>query len=150
MNAGEHKGGWRKITAKSDGKSGWVRRYTLRSVAKSDNANITIKNSQTDSQTDSLKNGITNIGRLFASLFYSTDSVNRENKGNLTATAGIRGLDAQDIKQAQPNSEMLNRMLAFHEHAKSANSFASAANLRSQRVNYLPKPQIDRRVNKDK
>jgi hypothetical protein len=146
VDAGEHKGGWRKITTKSDGKSGWVRRYTMRSGLKSNNIN---KATQT-TQTDSLKNGLSSIGRLFASLFYSGDRAKPQNRGNLTVTAGIRGLNAQDIEQAQPDTEMLNRMLAFHEHPESANSFASAANLRSQHVNYLPKPQIERHNYKDK
>jgi hypothetical protein len=57
-----------------------------------------------------------------------------------TTTAGIRGLNAQDIASATPNPQALQRAESFQLGADQANRFASAASLSRQSVADLPVP----------
>lgn len=57
-----------------------------------------------------------------------------------TATIGIRGLDAQDIANAQPNLNAVTMMEALRVDAAQAQQFAGAAQLLPQQVDPLPVP----------
>jgi len=57
-----------------------------------------------------------------------------------TATVGIRGLGAEDIANAQPNTAALAQMEAQRQDAAQARSFASSAALQAQTVEPLPVP----------
>ncbi len=57
-----------------------------------------------------------------------------------TATVGIRGLGAEDIANAQPNTAALAQMEAQRQDANQARSFAASAALQAQTVEPLPVP----------
>lgn len=57
-----------------------------------------------------------------------------------TATVGIRGLGAEDIANAQPNTAALAQMEAQRQDAAQARSFASSAALQAHTVEPLPVP----------
>ena len=57
-----------------------------------------------------------------------------------TATIGIRGLEAQDIANAQPNLNAVALMEALRVDAAGAQQFANTARLSAQRVDALPVP----------
>jgi len=56
-----------------------------------------------------------------------------------TTTVGIRGLNAEDIANAQPNPAAVAQMEALRQNESEARAFASNASLASQTVPPLPK-----------
>ena len=56
------------------------------------------------------------------------------------STAGIRGLDAQDLANAQPNPAAVTQMEGLRQTEADARSFANSASLRSASVEPLPAP----------
>ncbi|MBC5765289.1 SH3 domain-containing protein [Ramlibacter albus] len=58
-----------------------------------------------------------------------------------TSTIGIRGLGAEDIAKAQPNTAAVAQMEAQRANEGQAREFASRAQLRSENVEPLPAPR---------
>jgi hypothetical protein len=56
------------------------------------------------------------------------------------STAGIRGLDAQDLANAQPNTAAVTQMEGLRQTEADARSFADGASLRTANVEPLPAP----------
>ena len=56
------------------------------------------------------------------------------------STAGIRGLDAQDLANAQPNPAAVAQMEGLRQTEADARTFANSASLRSANVEPLPAP----------
>jgi hypothetical protein len=56
------------------------------------------------------------------------------------STAGIRGLEAQDLAQAQPNPAAVTQMEGLRQSEADARSFADSAALRPASVEALPAP----------
>ncbi|MEJ5990679.1 SH3 domain-containing protein [Ramlibacter sp. PS3R-8] len=56
------------------------------------------------------------------------------------STAGIRGLDAQDLANAQPNPGAVTRMEGLRQSEADARTFARNADLRTATVEALPEP----------
>jgi hypothetical protein len=56
------------------------------------------------------------------------------------STAGIRGLDAQDLANAQPNPAAVTQMEGLRQSEADAQSFARSAALRTATVEALPAP----------
>jgi hypothetical protein len=56
------------------------------------------------------------------------------------STAGIRGLDAQDLANAQPNPGAVTQMEGLRQSEADAQSFARGASLRPASVEALPAP----------
>lgn len=65
----------------------------------------------------------------------------RSDPTRVVAVAGLRGLDSEDLKQAEFNGEELARMEAGSVSAAQAAGFASRSGLAAVRVPDLPKPQ---------
>lgn len=65
----------------------------------------------------------------------------RSDPTRVIAVAGLRGLDSEDLKQAEFNGEELARMEAGSVSAAQASSFANRSGLAAVRVPDLPKPQ---------
>ncbi|MDB5897489.1 MAG: hypothetical protein JWP41_1091 [Ramlibacter sp.] len=55
-------------------------------------------------------------------------------------TAGIRGLEAADLAQAQPNLAAVTQMEAMRQNESEARSFADRSALRPAQVAPLPAP----------
>jgi uncharacterized protein YgiM (DUF1202 family) len=106
-------GGWTKV--EGGGQSGWVRAFHLRFPAAV----------ETSSSSGGLLGGLT--GGLFGG---------KTTKAT-TATVGIRGLSAEDFKNANPDAAALARMESFRVDKAGAQAFAREARLSTVSVNYL-------------
>jgi len=106
-------GAWTRIDA--SGQAGWVRAFHLRFPA-------TV---ETSSSSGGLLGGLT--GGLFGG---------GQKKAN-TATVGIRGLSAEDFKNANPDPAALAKMESFRVDKAGAQAFAREARLTTVSVNYL-------------
>ena len=58
----------------------------------------------------------------------------QQNTTVATSTVGIRGLEAQDLSNAQPDINRVGQMETFQVDANSARQFASAAGLEQREV----------------
>jgi hypothetical protein len=106
-------GGWTKV--EGGGQSGWVRAFHLRFPS-------TV---ETSSSSGGMLGGLT--GGLFGG----------KTKQATTATVGIRGLSAEDFKNASPDAGALARMESFRVDKAGAQAFAREAKLSSVSINYL-------------
>jgi len=107
VDALERKGGWTKVKTKSG--DGWVKMLALR-------------------YGGTAKSGDSGIGRLF--------SVARTGSSGTTVTTGVRGLDGDQIKTAQPNAAELKKLHGYAVNAQTAGSFAQNGKLQAQKVDY--------------
>jgi hypothetical protein len=107
VDALERKGGWTKVKTKSG--EGWVKMLALR-------------------YGGAAKSGDSGIGRLF--------SVARTGSSGTTVTTGVRGLDADQIKTAQPNAAELKKLRGYAANPQAAGSFAASGKLEAQKVDY--------------
>jgi len=105
-------GGWTKV--EGGGQSGWVRAFHLRFPA-------TV---ETSSSSGGALGGLTG---LFGG----------KTKQATTATVGIRGLSAEDFKNANPDAAALAKMESFRVDKAGAQAFAREAKLTSVSINYL-------------
>ena len=105
----------------ASGATGWMHLFDVSSPA----------------ETSSLAATATGALRGLSSLFgrSTTSTTNAP-----TATVGIRGLGAEDIANAQPNTAALAQMEAQRQDATQARNFAISAALQVQTVEPLPIP----------
>ena len=109
VDALERKGGWTRVkTASGDG---WVKMLALRYGAKG-----------------AAKQGDSGVSQLF--------NVARTGSSGTQVTTGVRGLDAQQLANAQPNPNELARMEGFAADAKAAAGFAAKGKLSAKNVEY--------------
>jgi hypothetical protein len=107
----ERKGGWTRV--KAGGAEGWVRMLALRYSA------------------GTAKAGDSGVKELF--------NVARTGSSGTQVTTGVRGLDAQQIANAQPNPAELAKLKEFAADRGAASGFAAEGNLAAKAVEY-PKP----------
>jgi hypothetical protein len=60
-------------------------------------------------------------------------------KLNVTSTIGVRGIESEDLKQAQFSASEMKQFEQYHTTAAQAKSTASASGLRAVSVDYLDK-----------
>jgi hypothetical protein len=65
----------------------------------------------------------------------------RSDPTRVVAVAGLRGLNEEDLKQAQFNADELARLDALKVTAAQARSFAGRSGLAAVKVPALPKPE---------
>ena len=68
----------------------------------------------------------------------------RSDPSRVVAVAGLRGLNAEDLKQAKFNEQEVARMEALKVTAPQARSFASQSGLAAVSVPDLPRPQAQK------
>ena len=102
-------GGWTRVEA--NGRSGWVRVFHLRFPS-------TVESSSTGG-------GLASLG---SALGFG------QSKQATLATTGIRGLSTEDVKNASPDPEQLQRMQSFRADRPSAERFAREAKLAESRI----------------
>ena len=105
----ERKGGWTRV--KADAGEGWVRMLALRFGGPGE-----------------AKKGDSGITQIF--------NVARTGTSGTQVTTGARGLDADQIANAQPNPAELAKMDGFAANAEAAASFAAKGKLAAQSVEY--------------
>lgn len=106
-------GGWLKIESASG--AGWVRMLAIRTGA-----------------TEGA-GGDSGLKQLF--------NVARSGSSGTAVATGVRGLDREQIRNAQPNTAELARMAQFAASQADAERFASGAGLAAQAIDYLPAQQ---------
>jgi hypothetical protein len=106
-------GGWTRIEA--GGQSGWVRAFHLRFPS-------------TVETSSSSGGALSSLGGLFGRQKAPQPTI---------ATTGIRGLSAEDFKNANPDAAALQRMHSYRADRAAAERFAREAKLASVSINYL-------------
>lgn len=109
VDALERKGGWTRV--KAAGGEGWVRMLSLRYGGAAP-----------------AKPGTSGATQLF--------NVARTGTSGTQVTTGVRGLDAEQIVNAQPNPNELARLQNFAAERGAAESFAAQGKLAAQPVDY--------------
>lgn len=116
---GERKGSWIKVRT-PQGAGGWVHMFDVGTRA-----------SAAPAAANPAASGLRGLGGLFGGNAGTTTA---------TSTAGIRGLEAEDIANAQPNPAAVTQAEQLRVNAQQARRFASAAALQAQQVAPLPEP----------
>jgi hypothetical protein len=109
VDAAQRQGGWTRVKAPAG--EGWVRMLALRYGA-----------------PGTAKQGDTGISQLF--------NAARTGSSGTQVTTGVRGLEADQIKTAQPNAAEMQKLEGFSSSTASAAGFAKSGKLRSQSVEY--------------
>jgi Bacterial SH3 domain len=112
VEALERRGGWTRVKA-AEGE-GWVRMLALRFGG-----------------TATPKPGASGVSQLF--------NVARTGTSGTQVTTGVRGLDAEQLANAQPNPAELAKLEKFAAGRGAAEKFAAQGKLAAQPVDY-PKP----------
>lgn len=109
------------VRATVENKTGWLHMFDIGSPAAS---------------TTTASGGGSNVLRGLGSMFARPTSTTVS-----TTTVGIRGLDANDIANAQPNTSAVTTAEGMRVSAADAQQFAARSSLRAQSVEELPVPQ---------
>lgn len=109
VDALERKSGWTRV--KATGGEGWVRMLSLRYGAAA-----------------AAKPGASGTTQLF--------NVARTGTSGTQVTTGVRGLDAEQIVNAQPNPNELAKLQSFASERPAAETFAAQGKLEAQSVAY--------------
>lgn len=113
----ERQGAW--VKASVDNRTGWLHMFDIGSPASA-----------------AASSGGSNVFRGLGNLFGRPSSTTVA-----TTTVGIRGLDANDIANAQPNTAAVTQGEAMRVSAADAQQFAARAALRTHTLDDLPVPQ---------
>jgi len=118
---GARRGPWIEVRT-AQGQSGWVHLFDVGTVPVAQGGNFA-----------------TGALRGLTGLFGGGNALAPPGR-TATATIGIRGLEAQDIANAQPNLNAVALVETLRVDALGAQQFASTARLSAQRVDALPVP----------
>ena len=110
VDAAERKGGWTRVKTPG-GSQGWVKMLLLRYGG-----------------PGTAKAGDTGLSQMF--------NVARTGTSGTTVTTGVRGLDAEQISNAQPNPAELGKMAGFAATKEASSGFAKRAKLQARQVDY--------------
>jgi hypothetical protein len=109
VDAGERSGGWVRVKTGA-GASGWVKMLALRYGA------------------PGTKRGDSGLAQAV--------NVARTGSSGTQVTTGVRGLDENDLKTAQPNPAELKKLQGYAESKDASSRFAEDGKLKPQRVEY--------------
>ena len=133
----KRKGGWYKIN--NDGQTGWVRLTNLRLQRGASNKNKAKKNkgkgkgkTSAPGQQKKKIGSLDTLGEALTGGLFTTGSSSK-----VTSTTGIRGLDEEDIGNAEPNPAAVAQLDKFTVSTDQAERFASKAKLNSTQLDYL-------------
>lgn len=62
----------------------------------------------------------------------------RAGSGNVVASTGVRGLDEEELKEAEYSAKQIKKLESFTVSKKKAKKFAKKAKLKSRKVKFLP------------
>jgi uncharacterized protein YgiM (DUF1202 family) len=111
----DRRGAWLKITT-ADKRSGWVRMHQVRI-----------------GQGGAQKSTGEGLGML-----RNVAETGRSGSHGIVATTGVRGLSAQDLKNARPNPKAVQMLDGYKATPEAARAEARSAGLHEQNVNFLP------------
>ena len=108
----KRKGGWLQVSAK--GKTGWVRMLFVRRGVSGDKASAVKEAS-----------GVLGL------------ATGRAGSGNVVAATGVRGLDEEELKEAEYNEKEFQTLKTYRVSKKDAQAFAGQAGLKVQTVPFM-------------
>ncbi len=108
----KRKGGWLQVSAK--GKTGWVRMLYVRRGASGERSSAVKEAS-----------GVLGL------------ATGRAGSGNVVAATGVRGLDEEELKEAEFNEKEFQKLQTFLTTKKDAQKFANQAGLKAQLVPFI-------------
>jgi predicted PhzF superfamily epimerase YddE/YHI9 len=108
----KRKGGWLNIS--TQGKTGWVRM-------------LFIRRGEAGAQASAIKEATGVLGL----------ATGRAGSGNVVASTGVRGLDEEDLKQAEFNETEWQTLQTYGVSKKDARMFANQAGLKTQTVPFI-------------
>ena len=108
----KRKGGWLNVSAGK--KTGWVRMLYVRRGEGAAQASVTAEAS-----------GVLGL------------ATGRAGRGNVVAATGVRGLDEENLKEAEFNEKELQTLKTFSSSVTEAKAFAKQAGLQAQRIPYI-------------
>jgi len=111
------RGGWVRVQMAE--RQGWLRVWQVRPAGK-DDGNVLLR-------------GLERFSRSIAGLFGAGDGANVQSNA-VTATIGVRGLDAGEFTSASPNPAALQRVRGLRASAGDAAAFARSAGLRQRQL----------------
>lgn len=117
VTVNERRGAWLRVTA-TDKRNGWVRMHQVR-VGE---GGATAKSGE----------GLTMLRNVALT--------GRSGSSGVVATTGVRGLSAEELKNAKANPQALAGLDAWRATPDSARKLAQAGGLKEQNVNFLNKP----------
>ncbi len=111
----ERRGGWIRVKTDPYGE-GWIRLHQVRIGDGADRERSSVS-------------GLSALWRSFTG---------RGGSRGLVATTGIRGLEAQDLRDTKPDPEAVKELEGYRVAESEARAFAAAAGLKPQQVSYDP------------
>jgi Bacterial SH3 domain len=106
------KGGWLQVSGK--GKTGWVRMLYIRRGASGGNVSAATEAS-----------GLMGL------------ATGRAGSGNVVAATGVRGLDEEELTEAEFNEHELQTLKTYRTSKKQAQEFANQAGLKVQKIPFM-------------
>lgn len=122
----DRSGGWIRVAAEGDERSGWLRLWQVREVKSRDG--------------NPLLQGLQRFSRSVAGLFRGRDDSDIQ-QTEVTATIGVRGLDAGDFEEAAPAPDALQRVRRLRGDLAEAADFARSAGLQRREIGVLESNQ---------
>lgn len=119
LTVGERQRGWYPVSV-SDSQQGWVRMTTVR----------------LKTLTDESESGVEEA------LKFATTG--RSSSSGVTAGTGVRGLDVEDVENAEPDQAGVDSLDAFAVDKKQAKQFAKQGELKKRKVKSLPDEEADK------
>jgi uncharacterized protein YraI len=110
----ERRGAWLRVSGGT--KSGWVRLHQVRLG----------------------EGGDTKTSGEGGRMLWSLKETGRSGATGIVATTGIRGMSAEELKNAKPDPQGVKQMENFRATSDAARSYAQAAGLKEQKVPFLP------------
>ncbi|MCP4186801.1 MAG: hypothetical protein GY763_04265 [Gammaproteobacteria bacterium] len=126
------KGGWKEIYSEQPLITGWVRSYQVREGL-SNKSEIKM---EAKSDSRGFLAGLASFSRK-ASGFFGGGQSSAGSAG--TATIGVRGLSEEEIKNAKPDLQELEKMQGFGSDQSRMAAFVSAGELSAQKIKHLKK-----------
>ncbi|MGD9852941.1 MAG: SH3 domain-containing protein [Nitrospirales bacterium] len=108
----KRKGGWLQVSAK--GKTGWVRMLYVRRGGSGEKVSAVKEAS-----------GVLGL------------ATGRAGSGNVVAATGVRGLDEEELKEAEFNEKELQKLKTYLTSKKDAQKYADQAGLKTQTVPFI-------------
>lgn len=112
----ERRGAWLRIA--SGDKNGWARLHQIR-----------------------LGEGAEQKGSSGFAALWNVGTTGRSGTQGIVATTGIRGMSADQLKDAKPNPEEVKKLEHYRANDQQARQLATAAGLKEKDVAALPKPE---------
>src|SRR5207253_463096 len=112
----ERRGAWVSVT--SADKKGWVKLYQVR-----------------------IGDGPEKQGSSGLNQLWNAGQTGRSGTQGIVATTGIRGMSAENLKEAKPNPKEVEKLDHFQANDAQARTQAQGAGLTEREVSWLPKPE---------